>query len=108
MSLKGPTGWAHLAPMAGGYLHQDFTNEYGDATRAVQAFLADAHPGDVVRISSEWRTFLNVTHGMTATQRAAMLRQIAGGAWAPADADEFERVSAVLVGAWRGQSPVNA
>lgn len=99
MSLKGPTGWAHLSPMLDGYLHQDFTTEHGDAATAVQAFLADAHPDDHIRISSEWRTFLNLTHGMTAAQRAAMLQRSAGGAWAPANAEEFERVSALLMNA---------
>jgi len=99
MSLKGPTGWAHLSPMLQGYLHQDFTTEHGDASTAVQAFLAAAHPDDHIRIASEWRTFLNLTHGMTAAQRAALLRENAGGAWAPATVEEFEQVSAMLVAA---------
>lgn len=102
MSLKGPTGWAHLSPMLDGYLHQDFSATHGDATGAVQAFLADAHPDDHVRISSEWRTFLNLTAGMSAAQRAAILRHNAGGAWAPATPEEFERVSALLMQAGLG------
>lgn len=99
MSLKGPTGWAHLSPLLDGYLHQDFTTAHGDASGAVTAYLADAHPDDHIRISSEWRTFLNLTHGMTAAQRATLLRESAGGAWAPANEEEFERVSQMLMAA---------
>ena len=99
MSLKGPTGWVHLSPLLEGYLHQDFTTEHGGATGAVRAFLADAHPDDHRKVASEWRTFLNLTHGMTSAQRAGLLRELMGGAWAPTDAAEFERVSALLVDA---------
>lgn len=101
MSLKGPLDWTHLESLCGGYLHQDFTAEHGSASRAVQAWLADASRDDARALSSEWRTFLNVTHGMDVPARARALRDIVGGAWAPSSDLEFEAVSALLINAWR-------
>jgi hypothetical protein len=102
MTLKGPTEWPHLESLCGGYLHQDFTSEHGSAPEAVQAWLADASRDDAMALSSEWRTFLNVTHGMGAVARTRTLREIVGGSWAPASDLEFEAVSALLMNAWRG------
>ncbi len=70
MTLKGPTEWPYLASLCGGYLHQDFAAEHGSASKAVQAWLADANGDDAMALSSEWRTFLNVTHGMDVDARA--------------------------------------
>jgi hypothetical protein len=101
MTLKGPTEWPHLASLCDGYLHQDFTAEHGSASGAVQAWLADAGRDGAMALSSEWRTFLNVTHGMGVDARARALRNLMGGSWAPASAEEFDVVSTLLVNAWR-------
>ena len=101
MSLKGPSGWSHLRSVLDGYLHQDFVVEHGSASRAVEAWLAEARRGDAMAVSSEWRSFLNVTAGMDVETRARALREFAGGAWAPANVPEFEAVSTVLMNAWR-------
>jgi hypothetical protein len=101
MSVKGPLEWPHLESLYGGYLHQDFAVEHGSASRAVQAWLAEASPTDAMALSSEWRTFLNVTHGMDATARARTLRELVGGSWSPSSDSEFEVVSALLMNAWR-------
>jgi hypothetical protein len=52
-------------------------------------------------LSSEWRTFLNVTRGMDVAARTHMLRDLLGGSWAPASTAEFEAVSALLTNAWK-------
>ncbi len=101
MSIKGTTNWSHLRALLDGYLHQDFTVEHGSAVQAVQAALADVRHDDAMAVSSEWRSFLNVTAGMDVQTRGRLLCELAGGAWAPRDADEFEAVSAVLMDAWR-------
>ncbi len=101
MSLHGCSRWWHLQSLSGGYLHQDFVAEHGSAAGAVRAWLADAGSDEARALSSEWRTFLNLTHGMTCDQRADELRRVAGGSWAPADDAEFEAVSALLIDAWR-------
>ena len=101
MTLKGPMEWPQLGSLCGGYLHQDLTAEHGSAQKAVQAWLADASREDAMELSSEWRTFLNVTHGMGVGARAAALRDLAGGSWAPVNELEFEVVSALLMNAWR-------
>jgi hypothetical protein len=99
MNLKGPLDWPHLESLCGGYLHQDFTAEHGSALQAARAWLADGSAVDARELSSEWRTFLNVTHGMGADARARALREVAGGAWAPTSEAEFEAVSALLIDA---------
>lgn len=99
MSLRGPLEWPHLQSLCGGYLHQDFAAVHGSAARAVQAWLADVSVDDARELSSEWRTFLNVTNGMTLPERAEALRELAGGSWAPMDDGEFAAVSALLIDA---------
>lgn len=102
MSFKGATRWEELTELCQGYLHQDFTPEYGSAEGAVRAWHADASLEQRVRVASEWRSFLNVTHGLPFRARVEALREIAGGAWDPEPA-EFERVSAFLSDAWESQ-----
>ena len=86
MSLKGPMEWPQLASLCGGYLHQDLAAVHGSALNAVQAWLDEASPDDVSELSSEWRTFLNVTQGMELQDRTRALRELAGGAWEPSRA----------------------
>jgi hypothetical protein len=102
MNLKGPKTWPQLESLCDGYLHQDFTAEHGSASGAVHAWLADASRDEARALSSQWRSFLNVTHGMDVSSRARALRDTVGGAWAPASAAEFEAVSTVLLNAWQG------
>jgi hypothetical protein len=104
MTLKGPMEWPQLESLCDGYLHQDLVAEHGSAQQAVKAWLADASRDDAKALSSEWRTFLNVTHGMDITERVEALRELAGGAWAPAGELEFEVVSALLLNAWRSNA----
>lgn len=101
MTLKGLRRWPHLASLCGGYLHEDFAAEHGSVSKAVQAWLDEANHADARALSSEWRTFLNLTRGMDAAARADTLRDLLGGAWAPASAEEFEAVSALLMNAWK-------
>lgn len=101
MSPTGIRKWPHLASLAGGYLHQDFTAEYGSAPKAVQARLTEMRVDEARELSAEWRRFLNLTHGMDPQARARVLRELAGGAWAPGDEREFELVSALLMDAAR-------
>jgi hypothetical protein len=101
MSPTRPRKWPHLATLAGGYLHQDFTAEYGSAPKAVQARLTEMRAEEARELSAEWRRFLNLTHGMGAEARARVLRDLAGGAWTPGDEREFELVSALLIDAAR-------
>ena len=101
MSLKGPMEWPQLESLCGGYLHQDLAVVHGSALNAVQAWLDEASPDDVAELSSEWRTFLNVTQGMDLQERTRALRELAGGAWDPGSDAEFDDVSALLMDAWR-------
>lgn len=99
MNRGGADRWPCLESLLAGYLHQDFVVEHGDAPAAVRAWLAESTPDQAVTLSSEWRSFLNVTSGMDVETRARTLRDIAGGSWAPRDAAEFEAVSALLLDA---------
>ena len=101
MSPTRPRRWPHLATLAGGYLHQDFTAEYGSAPRAVQARLTEMPAPQARELSAEWRRFVNVTYGTDLETRARVLRELAGGSWAPTNEREFELVSALLMDAGR-------
>ena len=100
MTVKGPRR-SQLEALCGGYLHQDFMPVHGSALQAVRAFLAESDASEAVVLSSEWRTFLNVTSGMDHEARARALHEIAGCAWAPASESEFDAVSALLLDAWQ-------
>ncbi|HTU99269.1 MAG TPA: hypothetical protein VMF13_01940 [Luteitalea sp.] len=97
MTYKSARRWEQLELLLGGYLHQDFTVEHGGAPGAVRARLATAPHDDQLALSSEWRTFLNVTAGMNRATRSAVLRDIAGGSWDPQSDEEFDAVSRVLL-----------
>lgn len=99
MTYKSARRWEQLELLLGGYLHEDFAVEHGDAPAAVRARLADAPRGDQLALSSEWRTFLNVTAGMDRAARMQLLREMVGGSWDPRDDEEFDAVSRVLLDA---------
>ncbi|AMY12403.1 hypothetical protein LuPra_05676 [Luteitalea pratensis] len=101
MSPMSSRRWPHLASLFGGYLHQDFTAEYGSAPRAVQAALTAVEADKGREVSAEWRRFLNLTQGMDLQARARLLRELAGGSWAPGDEREFEIVSVLMLAAGR-------
>ena len=101
MSLAGTRKWPCLTSLFSGYLHQDFTAEYGSAPRAVQARLTEMPADQARELSAEWRRFLNVTNGTDLETRARVLRELAGGSWAPASEREFELVSLLLMDAAR-------
>lgn len=101
MTLMGPMERPQLQSLCDGYLHQDFVVEHGSAAGAVSAWLEAANVTAATELSSEWRTFLNATHGMDVAARARALRDVAGGSWEPATAAEFDAVSSLLLNAWR-------
>jgi len=101
MTRAGTRKWPYLTSLFSGYLHQDFTAEHGSAPDAVRARLTEMRPDEALELSAEWRRFLNVTYGTDLESRARLLRELAGGSWAPADEREFEGVSALLMGAAR-------
>lgn len=100
-TLRGPYEWEQLVSLCAGYLHQDFVVEHGSAAAAVDAWLAEADAEATASLAGEWRRFLNLTGGESVAQRARALRELAGGAWAPADEAEFAAVSDKLLGPWR-------
>lgn len=101
MSIAGTRKWPNLTSLFSGYLHQDFSAEYGSAPAAVQARLTEMPADEARELSAEWRRFVNVTYGSDLETRARVLREQAGGSWAPASEREFELVSLLLMDAAR-------
>lgn len=101
MTPTGSRRWPSLTSLFSGYLHQDFTAEHGSAANAVRARLTEMPADEAVELSAEWRRFLNVTSGTELGTRARLLRELAGGSWAPASEQEFELVSVLLMDAAR-------
>ena len=64
-------------------------------------FCSRSQPTTRPTLSSEWRTFLNVSAGMDRDARVELLREMAGGSWAPRSDEEFDAVSRVLLNAGR-------
>jgi CdiI immunity protein len=64
------------------YLHQDFRNEYGSATKAAKHYLADASPEDGQTLRNEWQKLREKLAGQPLPVIQAAVRQL-GAAWLP-------------------------
>jgi hypothetical protein len=82
-----------------GYLHEDFAAEHGSPEDAVKAFCRDATPGEIRRLSDEWRELVSLTAEWEIEAISAMLTRDLGGAWAPASKRELSRVTRALAAA---------
>lgn len=75
-----------LASFGRGYLHQDFLEEHGSPEAALEAFLADASPGEVRRLAREWQDFALRLRGRPPAVVRRLLAAELGTAWSPRSA----------------------
>jgi hypothetical protein len=71
-----------------GYLHEDFSDEYGSAASAARAFRGDASPDESAQAQLEWVKLRKTLTGRPITEIQTSLQKL-GGAWLPQDLDEF-------------------
>lgn len=74
-----------------GYLHEDFTIVHGDALAAMDAFIAEADPQDLVLLARDWYAVREATAALDDPDRVDVLARL-GAAWAPASWGDVETV----------------
>ena len=78
-----------------GYLHQDFTDEYGSALEAARAFQRDADKSELAAIRKEWKSWHAAVENLSADSLASELRKL-GAAWAPLNLATLDEVGQIL------------
>jgi CdiI immunity protein len=80
-----------------GYLHEDFSDEYGSAASAARAFRGDASPEESAQARQEWTKLRKILTDRSIVEVQAALQKL-GGAWRPQDLDEFHSLDAMFTG----------
>jgi hypothetical protein len=81
-----------LESFCGGYLHEDFVAEHGTASRALDAFRADASPKEREELHREAAALLKAAATVPFDTVAEFIRRDLGAAWRPADLKELEKL----------------
>ena len=90
-----PENFSALQDLFGGYLHEDFVEEYGSAAEALQAFLSDASGDEIQNVKEEWQRFRGILKDRPFEETQAALHRL-GAAWQPADPPELEALDEIL------------
>ena len=77
-----PEDFPTLSEFFSAYLHQDFRNEYGSATKAAKHYIADAAPDQVEALRKEWQDLRTKLTGHPLPVIQAAVRKL-GAAWLP-------------------------
>ncbi len=77
-----PEDFPALHDFFAAYLHQDFRDEYGSATKAAKQFVKDASPDQVQGLRDDWQRFRQKLAGQTFSTVQAAIRKL-GAAWLP-------------------------
>jgi hypothetical protein len=84
-----------LSEFFSAYLHQDFRNEYGSATKAAKHYIADASPNDVQTLRNEWQNLREKLTGQPLRVIQAAVRKL-GAAWLPDSEAALKQIDAAL------------
>jgi CdiI immunity protein len=90
-----PENFLALQDFLGGYLHEDFAEEYGSAPEALQAFLSDASGDEIQNVKEEWQRFRAALKDRPFAESLAALRRL-GAAWQPANPAELAALDEIL------------
>jgi contact-dependent growth inhibition (CDI) system CdiI-like immunity protein len=90
-----PADFPALKDFFPAYLHQDFGQEYGSASEAVQGFLADASGDEILQVKDEWKLFRESYWGRPLREIQAALEQL-GCAWLPESEAQLEDLDEIL------------
>jgi CdiI immunity protein len=97
-----PHEFPALKEFFSGYLHEDFTDEYGSAASAARAFRGDASPEELAQARLEWSKLCRILSGRSIPDLQTSLEKL-GGAWRPLDMAEFHSIDAIFAG--KNQNP---
>jgi hypothetical protein len=92
-----PNEFPALKEFFSGYLHEDFSDEYGSAASAARAFRGDASPEESAQACQEWAKLRKLLTGRPMPEIQTSLEKL-GGAWRPQDLDEFHSLDALFTG----------
>ena len=90
-----PEDFPALHEFFSAYLHQDFRNEYGSATKAAKHYIADAAPDQAEALRNEWQSLRTKLHGQPLQTVQAAVRKL-GAAWLPDSDAALKQIDAAL------------
>jgi CdiI immunity protein len=90
-----PEDYPTLGEFFSAYLHQDFRNEYGSATKAAKHYVTDASPDEVQTLRNEWQKFRVRLAGQPLPVIQAAVRKL-GAAWLPDSEAALTQLDAAL------------
>jgi hypothetical protein len=90
-----PDNFSALQDFFGGYLHEDFAEEYGSAAEALQTFLSDASGDEIQNVKEEWERFRALLRDRPFSESQAALYRL-GAAWQPAHPAELVALDEIL------------
>jgi hypothetical protein len=90
-----PDNFSALQDFLGGYLHEDFAEEYGSAEEALRTFLSDASGDEIQNVKEEWQRFRELLKDLPFVESQSALYRL-GAAWQPANAAELAAMDEIL------------
>ena len=90
-----PEDYPTLSEFLSAYLHQDFRNEYGSATKAAKNYIADAAPEQAEALRNEWQALRAKLNGQPLPAVQAAVRKL-GAAWLPDSEAALKQIDAAL------------
>lgn len=90
-----------LAGFLGGYLHDDWQDEFGSAAAAVYAFIGEADLDDVEELAADWAVLAAATRDLDVGRTNGLLRERFRSGWSLISKGEIEAVAEELERALR-------
>ena len=90
-----PDNFSALQDFLGGYLHEDFVEEYGSAKEALETFLSDASGDEIQNVKEEWERFRTLLKDLPFAETQAALHRL-GAAWQPESPSEISALDEIL------------
>lgn len=90
-----PENYPALSEFLPAYLHEDFVEEYGSATKAMEALVADASGDQIRNVKDDWQALRRAFADRPVDDLHHALAEL-GIAWQPQSADELRGVDEVL------------
>jgi hypothetical protein len=89
-----PSDYSHLREFLRGYLHEDWPDEYGSVSEAVEKFWMDTATASVARVAKQWKELQQISGGKL-NSTLELLGQL-GGAWNPTSLKQLVEMSDAL------------
>ncbi len=90
-----PEDFPALHDFFAAYLHQDFRDEYGSATKAAKQYVKDASPDQVASLRTDWQRFREKLAGQPLPTVQSAIRRL-GAAWLPDSEAALAQLDAAL------------